>query len=164
MPFIVRPPWWSYKKWHGRHERLQLCARSDKKFGERDSVANCQPTILRFSPIRESGHLEPFGEWNHNPNWPPPILRKIQTNKNQRSLGISGDWKSRSTEILSWKTINADHLHIWDFNIGSNDPIQPIQHNKLGLLGFVWLIPIKIKATGETKQTALLAKIIERNG
>ena len=24
--------------------------------------------------------MESFGEWNHNPNWPPPILRKIQTN------------------------------------------------------------------------------------
>ena len=34
----------------------------------------------------------------------------------------------------------------------------------LGIVGYAWLIPIKIKATGETKQTALLAKIIERNG
>ena len=26
--------------------------RSDKKFGENDSVANCQPTNLQISPIR----------------------------------------------------------------------------------------------------------------
>ena len=25
--------------------------RSDKKFGENDSVANCQPTILQISPV-----------------------------------------------------------------------------------------------------------------
>ena len=34
------------------HEQLHLHARSDKKFAEKDSIANCQPTILRVSPIR----------------------------------------------------------------------------------------------------------------
>ena len=66
---------------HGRHERLQLCARSDKKFGERESSAECQPTILRFSPIWKSGPMEPCVEWNHNPNRPLLFLEKFEETK-----------------------------------------------------------------------------------
>ena len=44
------------------------------KLGEKDSVANCQPTILQISPNLV---IWPFGVWSLNPSWPPPILRTI---------------------------------------------------------------------------------------
>ena len=49
------------------------------KFGEKDSVAICQPTILLIS---SNLVIWPFGEWSVNPSGPPLILQTIRTNKN----------------------------------------------------------------------------------
>ena len=40
-----------YPRIYRRMSVFQLFQNSGKYFGERDSVANCQPTILRFSRI-----------------------------------------------------------------------------------------------------------------
>ena len=80
---------------------------SDRKFGEKDSVAYCQPTIIWISP---NLGIWPFGEWSLNPSWPPPILRKIWTNKVWGFGGLSRDleksvhWDSIKINVLVPKT------------------------------------------------------------
>ena len=69
-----------------------------------DSVANCQPSILPFSPIWKSGHLEPFGEWNHNLSRHVLFLEKFKKTKIGDLPALSAlpeIWKIWSTEILS---------------------------------------------------------------
>ena len=70
------------------YKQLHLRVRSDKKFGEKDSVANCQPTNI---PISTNLVIWLFGEWSLNPSWPPPIVRTIRTNTNQGLGHMSGD-------------------------------------------------------------------------
>ena len=48
-------------------------------------------------------NLEPFGEWNHNPNWPVLFLEIFEQTKIGDLRALPEIWKSRKTEILSPK-------------------------------------------------------------
>ena len=71
------------------HEQIHLRSRSDKKFGEKDSVANCQPTILQISP---NSVIWPFGEWSLNPSWPPSLLWQFKPTKFGDLVSCSELW------------------------------------------------------------------------
>ena len=85
---------------------------SDKKFGEKDSVANCQPTILQIVgkwywwPSCTTTFLQ-FGflyirEVSLYPSWPPPILQKNRTNK-RRGFGDLSGVRKKSKNWVSIK-------------------------------------------------------------
>ena len=83
----------------------EYCARSDKKFGKRDSVANCQPKFSDFLRFSNLAILSHFGEWNHNPNRHVLFLEKFQQTKIGDLGALQEICKSGSTEILSYREI-----------------------------------------------------------
>ena len=84
---------------------------SDKQFGEKDSVANCQPTILWIVgkwyrrpcctlTFLRFGFLD-IGQVSLYPSWPPPIFQTIWANKNWGYGNMFG--KSEKSKI--WVSI-----------------------------------------------------------
>ena len=106
--------WWSQTK----NQRLLDCSNWTRRIGRcptSDTVLLSQKgTVLlivnlQFSDFLQFGnlaiwsHLEPFGEWYHNPYWPVVFIGKFEQTKIGDLCAIPEIWKSRKIEILSSK-------------------------------------------------------------